>query len=120
MGMFDSLYVPCPKCGKNVEFQSKASHCMMDTWRSFDDAPRSVLIDVMNEPHYHQACGSWVALIDPALPPGWRPSLQTVLVKAPAKPEVHSSGFQWWPDEQPFTMADVLADCPDKTSMEGK
>lgn len=32
MGMFDSLYVKCPKCGKEVEFQSKSGRCCMDNY----------------------------------------------------------------------------------------
>lgn len=27
MGMFDTVFVPCPHCGRMVEFQSKAGDC---------------------------------------------------------------------------------------------
>lgn len=27
MGMFDSVFAPCPICGKTLEFQSKAGEC---------------------------------------------------------------------------------------------
>ena len=29
MGMFDSLYIKCPKCGKEMELQSKSGACAM-------------------------------------------------------------------------------------------
>jgi len=29
MGMYDSVYATCPKCGTQVEFQSKAGKCEM-------------------------------------------------------------------------------------------
>lgn len=112
MGMFDSLYVPCPKCGKNIEFQSKAWDCMMDSWRSFDEAPAAVLFDVMNDPHYHVSCGTWVALVDPAHPPGWRPQLTARTVKPPNDPPTHTQGFKWWPDGQEFTFDDLEEPLP--------
>ncbi len=30
MGMFDSIMVKCPECGKEVEFQSKSGACCCD------------------------------------------------------------------------------------------
>lgn len=29
MGCFDSVFIKCPKCGYNIEFQSKAGRCDM-------------------------------------------------------------------------------------------
>lgn len=45
MGLFDSVYVRCERCGKDVEFQSKAGECSLS---SFDihNAPYSILGDI--------------------------------------------------------------------------
>lgn len=32
MGMFDSVYIPCPHCGKNNEFQTKSGDCSLDNY----------------------------------------------------------------------------------------
>ena len=45
MGMFDSVKVPCPKCGELYEAQSKGGDCLLRTY-SLDEAPADVLSDV--------------------------------------------------------------------------
>jgi len=106
MGMFDSLYASCPHCGKPVEFQSKAWNCGMDRY-SIEDAPTAILVDVMNSPHYCDRCGHWLALVDPTMPPDWKPQLKVVKIKTPANPGKHPQGMQWWPDEAPFTFDEI-------------
>ena len=32
MGMFDSLHTDCPKCGKDLEFQSKSGQCLLTNY----------------------------------------------------------------------------------------
>lgn len=109
MGMFDSVMVPCPKCETPVEFQSKAGDCQMDRY-TLEDAPAELLLDIMNEPHYCQNCGEWVALVDPRYPPGEKPKpdLRAARVKAPENSTTHFQGMKWWPDEVPFTFDDLL------------
>lgn len=109
MGMFDSVMVPCPKCGKPLEFQSKADECAMNVW-PLEKAPSHVLSDIMNEPIYHRTCGHWIALIDPRFPPPWRPrpALRAVEVVAPADPPTHPQGMRWWPGDREFTYADLV------------
>ena len=46
MGMFDSVYITCPKCGDDTEFQSKAGPCMCNDYRVFN-APLSVLASIV-------------------------------------------------------------------------
>jgi len=46
MGMFDSVYVPCPRCGKEHEFQSKAAPDPCLNRYTLDDAPDVVLADI--------------------------------------------------------------------------
>ncbi len=33
MGMFDRVYIPCPKCGCEYQFQSKAGPCQLLDYR---------------------------------------------------------------------------------------
>jgi hypothetical protein len=111
MGIFDSVWVTCPGCGKPMEFQSKA----MDDeayLRKFtlENAPAPILHDIINSPRYHETCGTWVALTDPEYPPGDlpRPNPYPQKVKPPADPMTHFQGFKWWPQDRPFTYADLL------------
>ena len=46
MGMFDSLMVPCPKCGAKVEFQSKAGDCVMAEY-TMGECPNVILADLI-------------------------------------------------------------------------
>jgi hypothetical protein len=111
MGMFDSVYAPCPHCGKKVEFQSKADICPMCNVYTIEDAPTHILIDVLNLPTYCQSCGGWMVLIDPRYPPENpeppRPTPEIVKTRTPADPVKHTQGFQWWPDHERFTYADL-------------
>lgn len=109
MGLFDSVYVDCPGCNQPVEFQSKADPDPYCRVFKIEDAPTDILIDILNSPEYCQKCGTWLALVDPAIPPGPppRPAPQIVKVKPPENPRTHFQGFRWWPDDKPFTLADI-------------
>jgi len=39
MGMFDSLYIKCPKCSKELEIQSKSGACAMFSYRKSNLPP---------------------------------------------------------------------------------
>lgn len=57
--MFDSVMVPCPKCGEEVEFQSKSGDCFLNVYK-LDEAPPDVLVDInRHSPHQctNPACG---------------------------------------------------------------
>ena len=45
MGCFDTVLVPCPKCGELFEAQSKSGDCILMTY-NFEDAPDDVMGDV--------------------------------------------------------------------------
>lgn len=56
MGMFDSVFVDCPKCRTRQELQSKAGEC---TLREYDiyGAPLRILADLAdNNPHLCDHC----------------------------------------------------------------
>ena len=52
MGMFDSVFAACPKCGKEVEFQSKAGDCTLKRY-SASSVPPEIAQDIAGDT---QAC----------------------------------------------------------------
>lgn len=59
MGMFDTVYVPCPKCGLREEFQSKSGDCILAQY-NMEKCPWDVLKDVnRHAPKQCEKCGSW-------------------------------------------------------------
>ena len=47
MGMFDTVLYSCPHCDEQIEDQSKAGQCNLDTF-TLDNAPPSVLLSISN------------------------------------------------------------------------
>lgn len=56
MGMFDSLYVICPECGENIEFQSKSGNCNLEAYNIYNCDPR-VAVDLDGESASCDHCG---------------------------------------------------------------
>lgn len=46
MGMFDTVYITCPKCEERIEEQSKSGSCFLDTY-TLENAPMEVLSGVV-------------------------------------------------------------------------
>jgi len=112
MGLFDSVYAACPSCGTPIEFQSKEGDCSLTNY-SVATAPKFVLLDVLNEPHYCRKCGNWSVLYDPAFPPNvetHRPQPTMRKVRRPSPEEFHAHASQdflrWW--DTPFVESDML------------
>ena len=58
MGMFDSIYAPCPKCGEESEFQSKGGDCFLECY-NLVDVPYDVLLDAnRHSPNTCEKCGT--------------------------------------------------------------
>lgn len=114
MGLFDSVMVPCPHCGRGVEFQTKADPDAYCRWFTLETATAEMLFDIMNEPNHCERCDGWFALVDPRYPPGGgerpKPALTAAKVRAPKNPGTHFQGMKWWPMDQPFTYADIEPD----------
>ena len=73
MGMYDSIRVPCPKCGHEDYFQTKGGDCIGGVF-TLTDAPADVLSDVnRHSPHQCEKCDTWFS-VDPAT---WRPYVDT-------------------------------------------
>jgi hypothetical protein len=44
MGLFDTIWVKCPKCNEDIGFQSKSGDCSMEDYM-LEDCPEDVLSD---------------------------------------------------------------------------
>lgn len=49
MGCFDRVWVPCPQCGKEEEYQTKVGDCALDNYDLFT-APDNMLADIADGP----------------------------------------------------------------------
>jgi hypothetical protein len=61
MGIFDSVYVPCPSCGKEHELQSKAGDPYLNRY-TLADAPRVVKAD-LNGARMTCECGTTFGIV---------------------------------------------------------
>lgn len=62
MGMYDTVLVPCPKCGEESEFQSKGGDCLLFGYR-LEDCPQDVLRDInRHSPNECEKCGTSFAI----------------------------------------------------------
>lgn len=59
MGMYDRVWLVCPKCGSQIEWQSKAGECHLADYSLFD-APPAILGDIAGE---HGVCKCGFAFI---------------------------------------------------------
>ena len=60
MGMFDRVYIACPKCGNKIEFQSKAGVCELNEYGA-SDVPASIAGDIIGDEQQCQ-CGAVVRI----------------------------------------------------------
>ena len=58
MGCYDTVIVPCPKCGAEEQFQSKGGACLMREF-TLADCPEDVFSDVnRHSPYVCGECGA--------------------------------------------------------------
>ena len=58
MGMFDSVFVPCPKCKTKQEFQTKSGDCILGRY-TLENAPKDVMLDInRHSPYTCRNCGT--------------------------------------------------------------
>lgn len=60
MGMFDSVFARCPKCGEEVKFQSKAGACQLQRY-SMNNVPLEIAQDLVGAVQSCQ-CGEMLKL----------------------------------------------------------
>lgn len=59
MGCFDSLYVECPKCNKDIEFQTKMGGCSLQEF-TLDTIPPEMLVHFKDDTEVCEECGTEV------------------------------------------------------------
>jgi len=62
MGMYDTVIVKCPKCGKDHEFQSKGGVCNLNIY-ALHNAPEDVMSDINRHSPYKCDCGASISVI---------------------------------------------------------
>jgi len=61
MGMFDTLVIDCPECYEQVEIQSKAGRCCMDTYNIYT-VPDEILLSLRDKHIVCEKCGHIVTI----------------------------------------------------------
>ena len=60
MGMFDSMYVRCPKCKAEIEFQTKTGECGMNSYiLGRDSIPPWLEASLAGELFHCTSCDTW-------------------------------------------------------------
>jgi predicted RNA-binding Zn-ribbon protein involved in translation (DUF1610 family) len=60
--MFDRVWVTCPSCGNNIEFQSKAGACELKDY-SLDTAPSEIAGSILGDQYECEHCHRDVKII---------------------------------------------------------
>lgn len=68
MGMFDSIYVKCPKCDTSQEVQSKAGECLLHSYDQ-DRVPIAIAADLNGEEVKCNHCGLLCVVVSLPTPP---------------------------------------------------
>ena len=55
MGVYDTVRVPCPKCGEKADFQSKSGDCILSVYE-LNECPSDVLYGLQGYTH-DEICG---------------------------------------------------------------
>lgn len=56
MGVYNNLYVSCPRCGESLEIQSKAGPDSCSTYYDHQDIPTEVIDDIDEDGVYCNTC----------------------------------------------------------------
>lgn len=64
MGVYDTVEVPCPKCGKIEYFQSKSGERLMENY-TLQNVPDDVLIDINRHAPYRCKNCQTLFLVNP-------------------------------------------------------
>ena len=61
MGVYNTILVPCPECGNEVEFQTKSGDCSLTTY-SILCAPYEEVKGIMGRNNYCRECNTEVTI----------------------------------------------------------
>lgn len=56
MGMFDTAWFVCPRCGEELDIQSKAGDCNLHDYNATYGVPEDIAIDIEGELVYCPKC----------------------------------------------------------------
>ena len=84
MGGFDFIIFKCPKCGADIEAQSKGGECCLITYHA-DSVPADVASDANRHPIYCDQCGS--QFVADTVPPPAIPKIALKLTEIPPNKE---------------------------------
>jgi len=45
MGLYNTIIIPCPRCGNDIECQTKSGACILETYQ-LQDAPDADIFDI--------------------------------------------------------------------------
>lgn len=62
MGVYDSVFFKCPKCGEDIEEQSKAGACLCRNIEP-EEVPFEIAVDLVNTECKCYSCGSSFQII---------------------------------------------------------
>ena len=74
MGMFDSVFVSCPRCGEDNEIQTKNGKCILGRY-DLVNAPPEVLLGVKGN-HECDSCGEWFNINVQCITKAWVETLR--------------------------------------------
>jgi len=61
MGMYDSIYANCPKCGEENEFQTKSGDCLCSAY-TLENCPKDALADANRHSPIKCSCGEFLII----------------------------------------------------------
>lgn len=61
MGMFDTIYVNCPNCGEQNEFQTKSGQCTLECY-TLEDCPSDALYNANRHSPNECSCGASLSI----------------------------------------------------------
>lgn len=67
MGMYDTLWVPCKKCGEQVGFQTKIDKCILKNW-NLASVPSRVIYALEGENEICDNCDAVNTIRIPKVP----------------------------------------------------
>jgi hypothetical protein len=64
MGMYDTIHIPCPKCGTPVDVQSKGGECSLKNF-TLDTAPLDVIMGLVDRKYLDQCdkCEAYLRVV---------------------------------------------------------
>lgn len=56
MGMYDTVWFICPRCGECLDIQSKSGRCDLQDYEAYNGVPSYIAVDIEGELIYCPKC----------------------------------------------------------------